>query len=82
VARDGVTYNIDSIRAIPFTMILAQMREFTSAYYGTGTAFENGCTWLADANGETTTALARLAALLKLDGAPIATTTDDEISNL
>eukprot|EP01119_Soliformovum_irregulare_P009646 TRINITY_DN2317_c0_g1_i2.p1 TRINITY_DN2317_c0_g1~~TRINITY_DN2317_c0_g1_i2.p1 ORF type:complete len:1133 (+),score=361.12 TRINITY_DN2317_c0_g1_i2:259-3399(+) len=42
VARDGVTYNIDSIRAIPFTMDLAQLREFTTGYYGTGTAFEQG----------------------------------------
>jgi len=42
VARDGVTYNIDSIRAIPFTMLLAQLREFTVAFYGTGTAFEIG----------------------------------------
>jgi phosphoenolpyruvate carboxylase len=40
VARDGITYNIEKIRAIPFTMVLAQMREFTSGYYGAGTAFE------------------------------------------
>jgi phosphoenolpyruvate carboxylase len=48
VARDGVTYNIDLIRAIPFTMLLAQMREFTVAYYGTGSAFESGCALLND----------------------------------
>jgi phosphoenolpyruvate carboxylase len=59
VARDGVTYNIDSIRAIPFTMFLAQMREFTNAYYGTGTAFEKGTQWLANKGGETAVALAR-----------------------
>lgn len=28
VARDGVTYNIDKIRAIPFTMVLAQVGVF------------------------------------------------------
>jgi len=48
VARDGVTYNIDSVRAIPFTMALAQMREFTSAYYGFGTAMEIGTSLLSD----------------------------------
>ncbi|KAL0479053.1 hypothetical protein AKO1_007897 [Acrasis kona] len=42
VCREGVKYDIDNIRAIPFSMDLAQMREFTSAYYGTGTAFEVG----------------------------------------
>ena len=42
VARDGVTYNVENIRAIPFTMALAQMREFTSAYYGSGYALEKG----------------------------------------
>jgi phosphoenolpyruvate carboxylase len=57
VARDGVTYNIDSIRAIPFTMFLAQMREFTNAYYGTGTAFEEGSRLLSNENAETTLTL-------------------------
>lgn len=57
VARDGVTYNIDSIRAIPFTMFLAQLREFTNAYYGTGTAFEIGTQLLANEGHETTLAL-------------------------
>jgi phosphoenolpyruvate carboxylase len=42
VAREGVNYDIDSIRAIPFTMCLAQLREFTTAYYGTGSAFQVG----------------------------------------
>jgi len=46
VARDGVIYNIDTIRAIPFTMFLAQMREFTNAYYGTGTAIHKGNSYL------------------------------------
>jgi phosphoenolpyruvate carboxylase len=59
VARDGVTYNIESIRAIPFTMFLAQMREFTNAYYGTGAAFEYGAKWLDNADGSTITALLR-----------------------
>lgn len=59
VARDGVTYNIESIRAIPFTMFLAQMREFTNAYYGTGTAFEKGTQWLTNTAGTTVLALAR-----------------------
>jgi len=40
VCRSGVSYNIDNIRAIPFTMDLAQMREFTVAYYGCGSAFD------------------------------------------
>jgi len=53
VARDGITYNIDSIRAIPFTMLLAQMREFSSAFYGTGTAFELGSKILEDGNTTT-----------------------------
>lgn len=57
VARDGVTYNIDSIRAIPFTMFLAQLREFTNAYYGTGTAFEIGTKLLANNKASTTLAL-------------------------
>jgi hypothetical protein len=48
VARDGVTYNIDLIRAIPFTMALAQMREFTNAYYGTGYGFEQGSSILGN----------------------------------
>lgn len=39
-------YDIDSIRAIPFVMVLAQMREFSSAFYGTGTAFETGAALL------------------------------------
>jgi len=38
----GDKYDIDKIRAIPFTMDLAQLREFTVAYYGTGTAFTIG----------------------------------------
>lgn len=59
VARDGVTYNIESIRAIPFTMFLAQMREFTNAYYGTGTAFEKGTSWLGNKDGATAIALTR-----------------------
>jgi len=46
VARDGIIYNIDTIRAIPFTMFLAQIREFTNAYYGTGTAFYKGNAYL------------------------------------
>jgi phosphoenolpyruvate carboxylase len=54
-------YNIDKIRAIPFAMVLAQMREFTGAYYGTGTAFEKGSQFLADAP---TAALHLLAAAL------------------
>ena len=53
VARDGITYNIDSIRAIPFTMFLAQMREFTNAYYGTGTAFQEGSRMLENADHAT-----------------------------
>lgn len=57
VARDGITYNIDSIRAIPFTMFLAQMREFTNAYYGTGTAFEEGSRLLENQNASTTYSL-------------------------
>jgi phosphoenolpyruvate carboxylase len=42
IAREGDKYDIDKIRAIPFTMDLAQLREFTVAYYGTGTAFAIG----------------------------------------
>ena len=57
VARDGVTYNIDSIRAIPFTMFLAQMREFTSAYYGCGTSFEEGAKLLTNEGFSTTLSL-------------------------
>jgi len=57
VARDGVTYNIDSIRAIPFTMFLAQLREFTNAYYGTGTAFEEGAQILTNQDSQATLAL-------------------------
>eukprot|EP01126_Amoeba_proteus_P052600 TRINITY_DN6367_c0_g1_i5.p1 TRINITY_DN6367_c0_g1~~TRINITY_DN6367_c0_g1_i5.p1 ORF type:complete len:1025 (+),score=205.87 TRINITY_DN6367_c0_g1_i5:375-3449(+) len=41
-------YNIDTIRAIPFVMALAQMRLFSSAFYGTGTAFELGSKILSD----------------------------------
>lgn len=58
VARDGVTYNIENIRAIPFTMALAQLREFTSTYYGTGTAFEVGFALLQNVT-ETTISLLR-----------------------
>eukprot|EP01087_Luapelamoeba_hula_P018107 TRINITY_DN5792_c0_g1_i1.p1 TRINITY_DN5792_c0_g1~~TRINITY_DN5792_c0_g1_i1.p1 ORF type:complete len:1167 (-),score=167.95 TRINITY_DN5792_c0_g1_i1:77-3277(-) len=46
VAREGMTYNIDTIRAIPFAMLLAQMREFTVAYYGTGTSYQLASEWL------------------------------------
>eukprot|EP01125_Pyxidicula_operculata_P016577 TRINITY_DN5721_c0_g1_i2.p2 TRINITY_DN5721_c0_g1~~TRINITY_DN5721_c0_g1_i2.p2 ORF type:complete len:518 (+),score=118.38 TRINITY_DN5721_c0_g1_i2:1937-3490(+) len=46
IARSG-SYNIDTIRAIPFTMVLAQLRDFSSAFYGTGTAFEVGCNYLS-----------------------------------
>eukprot|EP01127_Copromyxa_protea_P017640 TRINITY_DN5407_c0_g1_i1.p1 TRINITY_DN5407_c0_g1~~TRINITY_DN5407_c0_g1_i1.p1 ORF type:complete len:1205 (-),score=266.29 TRINITY_DN5407_c0_g1_i1:52-3405(-) len=42
-------YDIDSIRAIPFVMVLAQIREFSSAFYGTGTAFQVGSDYLSDA---------------------------------
>jgi hypothetical protein len=40
-------------------MFLAQMREFTNAYYGTGTAFEMGSAWLDNENGTTVVALFR-----------------------
>jgi phosphoenolpyruvate carboxylase len=42
VCREGVKYNVENIRAIPFTMILAQMRDFTNGYYGVGTSFQVG----------------------------------------
>lgn len=44
----GKDFNIDTIRAIPFVMILAQFRDFSSAYYGTGTAFDLGIKILMD----------------------------------
>jgi len=44
----GKDFNIDTIRAIPFVMILAQLRDFSSAFYGTGTAFEDGSKLLMD----------------------------------
>jgi hypothetical protein len=58
-----VTYNIDLIRAIPFTMALAQMREFTNAYYGTGYGFERGSAILGNPSQ---TAIALLGAYLSL----------------
>eukprot|EP01117_Protostelium_nocturnum_P012732 TRINITY_DN4701_c0_g1_i2.p1 TRINITY_DN4701_c0_g1~~TRINITY_DN4701_c0_g1_i2.p1 ORF type:complete len:1027 (+),score=335.62 TRINITY_DN4701_c0_g1_i2:233-3313(+) len=57
VARSGITWDIDTIRAIPFTMALAQMREFTNAYYGLGTALEFGSQILANEGGQTTLGL-------------------------
>lgn len=51
VCRDGVQYNVENIRAIPFTMLLAQMREFTNGYYGTGTALKIGTRILEDLEG-------------------------------
>jgi len=44
----GKNFNIDTIRAIPFTMNLAQLRDLSSAFYGTGTAFELGNKILMD----------------------------------
>eukprot|EP01121_Diplochlamys_sp_Union-15-3_P017774 TRINITY_DN632_c0_g2_i1.p1 TRINITY_DN632_c0_g2~~TRINITY_DN632_c0_g2_i1.p1 ORF type:complete len:370 (-),score=68.75 TRINITY_DN632_c0_g2_i1:450-1559(-) len=48
VAREGQEYNIETIRAIPFTMVLAQLREFINGYYGTGTAFQKASEILTD----------------------------------
>lgn len=64
VARDGVSYNIDKIRAIPFAMVLAQLREFTGGYYGTGTAFEKGTQFLAASQDA---ALALLSVAIQCD---------------
>jgi phosphoenolpyruvate carboxylase len=44
----GKNFNIDTIRAIPFTMNLAQLRDLSSAFYGTGTGFELGSKLLMD----------------------------------
>lgn len=46
--------DIDSIRAIPFTMALGQLREMSSSYFGTGTAFERGSRILEDLEGTIT----------------------------
>jgi len=57
VARSGVTWDIDTIRAIPFTMALAQMREFTNTYYGFGTSLELGSQFLENKDGKSALAL-------------------------
>jgi len=74
VARDGITYNIDSIRAIPFTMALAQLREFTNAFYGTVTAFEIGSQLLGN---PTQTAMALLSHYLTIPGIDVSQLTRD-----
>jgi len=60
VARSGVTWDIDTIRAIPFTMALAQMREFTNTYYGFGTSLEIGSRLLDNKNDSTALSLLAL----------------------
>jgi phosphoenolpyruvate carboxylase len=65
ITREGTDYDIETIRAIPFVMTLSQLREFTSAYYGTGTAFEEGQRLLDDHYG---TALQLLRAHLSMIG--------------
>jgi len=42
VCREASGLDIENIRAIPFTMALSQLREFTNAYYGAGTSFAKG----------------------------------------
>jgi len=49
VAREA-NCNIDTIRAIPFTMCLGQTRDFCVGFYGCGTAFELGTQYLSSVN--------------------------------